>query len=349
MLHIQRYSSRSFTLRPNDWVLKPQQTNFRVQQWVVTVAVLLFLIKIAAYFITHSVAILTDALESIVNVIAGFIGLYSLYVAGKPKDIDHPYGHGKAEFLSAAVEGTLIILAGFIIIYEAIDNFIHPHTLQKLDWGILLVAITAVINYVVGYISLRNGKKNNSLALIASGKHLQSDAYSTLGLIVGLALIYFTNLVWVDSAVAILFAFIIIFTGYKILRSSIAGIMDEADVELLEKMVSLLNNNRRENWIDLHNLRVIKYGGQLHIDCHLTVPWYLNVHEAHIEIDQLTKLLTSEFGNAIEFFVHSDGCLEFSCFICTKQQCAVRQHPFEHRVEWTIKNILSDKKHRIAK
>lgn len=320
-----------------------------MQQWVVTVAVLLFLIKIAAYFITHSVAILTDALESTVNVIAGFIGLYSLYVAGKPKDIDHPYGHGKAEFLSAAVEGTLIILAGFIIIYEAINNFIHPHSLQKLDWGILLVAITAAINYVVGYISLRNGKKNNSLALIASGKHLQSDSYSTLGLIVGLAIIYFTGLVWVDSAVAMLFAFIIIFTGYKILRSSIAGIMDEADEELLERMVTLLNNNRRENWIDLHNLRVIKYGGQLHIDCHLTVPWYLNVHEAHTEIDQLTKLLTSTFGDAIEFFVHSDGCLEFSCYICTKQQCAVRLHAFEQRVEWTIKNILSDKKHRMVK
>jgi cation diffusion facilitator family transporter len=311
--------------------------------------VLLFIIKILAYFLTYSVAILTDALESTVNVIAGFIGLYSLYVAGKPKDIDHPYGHGKAEFLSAAVEGTLIIIAGFIIIYEAINNFIHPHTLQKLDWGILLVSTTAAINYIVGYISVHNGKKNNSLALIASGKHLQSDAYSTIGLIVGLALIYFTKLIWLDSAVAIVFAFIIIITGYKILRSSIAGIMDEADVELLEKMVKLLNNNRRENWIDLHNLRVIKYGGQLHIDCHLTVPWYLNIHEAHLEIDHLINLLTGEFGNAIEFFVHSDGCLEFSCPLCSKQDCNVRKQPFEQRIEWTLKNILSNKKHQIIK
>ena len=185
-----------FILNATD--LNPQQKNFRIQQWVIAVALVLFLIKIIAFFITNSVAILTDALESTVNVIAGFIGLYSLYIARKPKDTDHPYGHGKAEFLSAAVEGTLIIIAGFIIIYEAINNFIHPHTLQKLDWGILLISITAVLNYLVGRISLRNGYKNNSLALIASGKHLQSDAYSTLGLIIGLVLIYFTRIVWMD-------------------------------------------------------------------------------------------------------------------------------------------------------
>ena len=328
--------------------MNPQQENFRIQKWVVTVAVLLFLIKIIAFLLTRSVAILTDALESTVNVIAGFVGLYSLYIAGKPKDTDHPYGHGKAEFLSAAVEGTMIIVAGFIIIYEAIDNFIDPHKLQKLDWGILLVAITAIINYGVGYTSLRNGKKNNSLALIASGKHLQSDAYSTLGLVVGLAAIYFTGKVWLDSAVAILFAFFIIYTGYKILRSSIAGIMDEADSDLLKKLISLLNNNRRQNWVDLHNLRVIKYGGQLHVDCHLTIPWYLNISEAHQEIDSLTSLVKKELGDSVEFFVHTDPCLDFSCSICTKADCNVRKHPYKQRVDWTLENTLADKKHRLS-
>lgn len=328
--------------------MNPQQENLRIQKWVVTVAVLLFIIKVAAYFITHSVAILTDALESTVNVIAGFIGLYSLHVASKPKDIDHPYGHGKAEFLSAAVEGSFIIVAGLIIIYEAIHNLINPKPLDRLDWGMLLVAITALINYIVGYISLRNGRKNNSLALIASGKHLQSDTWSTAGIIVGLILIYFTKLMWLDGAIAILFAFIIIYTGYKILRSSIAGIMDEADIELLNKMLVVLNNNRRQNWIDLHNLRVIKYGGQLHVDCHLTVPWYLNVVEAHKEVEALTALIKKEFGSSVEFFVHTDACLDFSCFICTKSDCTVRKHPFKQRVEWTLQNIISDKKHRIT-
>ena len=138
--------------------MKAQKENIRVQQWVVGIALLLFAFKVVAYYLTGSVAILTDALESTVNVVAGFIGLYSLHVASKPKDEDHPYGHGKAEFLSAAVEGTLIILAGFIIIYESLLNFIHPHELKQLDTGLVLVAITAAINYITGWISIKKGK-----------------------------------------------------------------------------------------------------------------------------------------------------------------------------------------------
>ena len=321
--------------------------NLRVQRWVVTVAIILFLLKIVAYFLTHSVAILTDALESTVNVIAGFIGLYSLFVAAKPRDEDHPYGHGKAEFLSAAVEGTLILIAGMIIIYESVRNFIHPHTLQELDSGIILIAVTALINFIVGSISIKKGTKNNSLALVASGKHLQSDTWSTLGIILGLFLIKFTGLAWLDGAVAILLAFIIMFTGYKILRKSLAGIMDEADKELLQQMVEVLNANRRTNWIDLHNLRVIKYGGQLHVDCHLTVPWYFNVNEAHHEVDELANLIRREFGDSLEMAVHTDGCMDFSCRICTKSDCTVRQHPFVAQVKWNLKNLLSDRKHSL--
>ena len=326
--------------------LEKSKENIRLQQWVVAVALLLFALKLGAYYLTQSVAVLTDALESTVNVIAGFIGLYSLYVAAKPRDEDHPYGHGKAEFLSAAVEGSLVIMAGCIIIYEAIVNFIHPHTLQKLDKGIFLVGITAVINFVVGAISIYKGKKNASMALEASGRHLQTDTYSTLGIILGLIIIWYTKLTFLDSVISIIFAGIIIFTGYRILRSSIAGIMDEADMQLLNKLINYLNAHRRENWIDLHNFRVIKYGGLLHVDCHLTVPWYLNVNEAHEEIDALTSLIRMEFGEAIEFFVHTDGCLDFSCPICTKENCPVRKHTFEERVEWTLQNVTPNKKHK---
>ena len=296
---------------------------------------------------THSLSVLSDALESIVNVIAALIGLYSLYLSAKPKDYDHPYGHGKAEFISAAIEGTLIAVAGFIIIYEAITNLLHPHTLKQLDYGISLVAATAVINYVAGVICLRVGKKNNSLALVASGKHLQADTWSTVGIIAGLILLVATKINWIDSAVALIFSFVIIYTGYKIIRKSIAGIMDQADEELLKKMVIMLNGNRKQNWIDLHNLRIIKYGGTLHLDCHLTVPWYLNVHEAHTEIDELSTLVKKEFGESMELFVHSDGCLDFSCAICTKTACTVRKHWFEKKIEWTMANISSNNKHSI--
>jgi len=319
----------------------------RLQKIITVVAILLLIIKVAAWYLTNSVAILTDALESIVNVVAGLLGVYSLFISAKPKDENHPYGHGKAEFISAAVEGTLIIVAGVLIIYKSIDSLINPHQIQKLDYGIILVAGTAVVNFIAGTICLNAGKKNNSLALIASGKHLITDTWSTLGIIIGLLLLYFTKLLWLDSAVAIVFAFIIIYTGYKIIRTSIAGIMDEADIELLKKLVALLNANRKENWIDLHNLRLIKYGGTLHIDCHLTVPWFLNVREAHDEVEALATLVQNEFGESVELFVHSDDCREFSCRICYKKDCLVRLHEFENKVQWNIDNIIKDSKHRM--
>jgi len=305
------------------------------------------MVKVVAWYLTNSVAILTDALESIVNILAGVVGVYSLFISSKPKDEDHPYGHGKAEFISAAVEGTLIMVAGILVIYKAVATLINPHQIQKLDYGIILVAATALVNFIAGTVCLNTGRKNNSLALIASGRHLRTDTWSTLGIITGLILLYFTKLVWLDSVVAIIFSFIIFFTGYKIIRTSIAGIMDEADIELLKKLVVLLNANRKENWIDLHNLRMIKYGGTLHIDCHLTVPWYLNVREAHDEIEALAALVKNEFGEAVELFVHSDDCREFSCRICYKKDCLVRLHEFENRLEWTIDNIIKDSKHRI--
>lgn len=321
--------------------------NLKIQKRIAVLSVLLLLTKTFAWFITGSVAILTDAFESIVNVVAGFIGVYSLYVSAKPKDRDHPYGHGKAEFISAAIEGSLITIAGVIIIYEAFNNLVHPHTIQKLDYGIMLIAVTGLINYIAGAVCIKTGTKNNSLALVSSGKHLQTDTWSTLGIVVGLVLILVTKLVWIDSVVAILFSLFIIYTGYKILRSSVAGIMDEADTKLLDKMVRMLNANRRENWIDLHNLRIIKYGSTIHLDCHLTVPWYLNVHEAHLEIDALSKLAKDQYGESVELFVHSDGCLDFSCRICTKTDCPVRKHAFEKKIEWTMENISTNTKHHV--
>ena len=337
-MYIRKLNTRS---------LQQGKQNLAVQKWITVISVLLLVFKFAAYFLTHSVSILTDALESIVNVAAGFIGLYSLYVASKPKDFDHPYGHGKAEFISAAVEGTLIGTAGLIIIYKAVRSLIDPVELQKIDYGIYLVGITAAVNFAMGSFSVFKGKKNNSLALVASGRHLQSDCYSTLGIIAGLMLIYFTGYKWIDPVVAIVFGGIIIYTGYKILRPSIAGIMDEADKKLLAELAEMLNKNRRENWMDLHNLRVIKYGSVLHIDCHLTVPWYLNVHEAHREIDVLSALVKQNYGQSVELFVHSDGCLEFSCRICQKHDCNVRRHNFEKKIEWTLDKLQQNQKHSL--
>ena len=321
--------------------------NIRVQKWVAGISIVLLVGKFLAYYLTNSVAILTDALESIVNVVAGFMGLYSLQVSAKPKDVEHPYGHGKIEFISAAVEGVMISFAALFILFESVRNLITPVPVQKLDIGIALIAVTGGVNFIVGKWCLRTGQKNSSLALIASGRHLLSDTYTTIGIVAGLLLIYFTRLPWLDSAVAIIFAGIIFYTGFRIVRTSIAGIMDERDNDLLRRMIEALDRERSKNWVDIHNIRIIKYGSTLHIDCHLTVPWYLNVHEAHDEIDKLGDLVRKEFGNAIELFVHSDGCLPISCPICIKDDCPVRHHDFTRRIHWTVKNLERDRKHQI--
>jgi cation diffusion facilitator family transporter len=324
------------------------QQNIFIQRWVLALSIALLLVKTTAYFLTSSVAILTDAFEAIVNVVAGLIGLYSLHIAAKPKDHDHPYGHGKVEFLSAAAEGLMISVAGVLILIEAIQQLVHPDELRRLDTGMLLIAIAAVANFIMGLICIRTGRKNNSLALIATGKHLHSDTFSTIGILVGLGLLYITGIFWMDSVTAIVFSLFILYTGVKIIRTSVAGIMDETDLALLERFTQVVNKNRNKNWIDLHNLRIIKYGSTLHVDCHLTVPWYLNVHEAHDEIDDLGKIVRNEFDNTIELFVHSDGCLPTSCPICIKDDCPVRQHSFQRRIVWTVENIQEDSKHQIT-
>jgi len=327
--------------------LLPVKENLRLQKIIILVAIILFIVKLVAWFLTGSLAILTDALESIVNIVAGFLGLYSLNLSAKPKDADHPYGHGKVEFLSAGVEGSLVIAAGFYIIYRAVQSFFYHHGIQKLDIGIVLIAFTAIVNFITGKVSIATGKKNRSLQLIAGGKHLITDAYSTCAILAGLAIIYFTGYNFIDSLIACGVAIVIIYTGYKIVRVSIAGIMDEADEKLLEDIVTLLNKHRKENWIDIHNTRIIKYGSTLHCDCHLTVPWYLNVNEAHAEIESLSRLIKTEFEESVELFVHSDACKDFSCNICYKQNCMVRKHAFEKKITWTIKNISKDAKHDI--
>ena len=324
------------------------EQNFRVQKWITALSVVLFAAKLVAYYLTHSLAILSDALESIVNVIAGFIGLYSLYIVTKPRDEDHPYGHGKAEFVSAAAEGGLIVAAGVLIVYETVSNIINSHPVEKIDNGLLLVGATALINYIAGYICLQTGKKNKSLALQASGRHLQIDTYSTLAIIAGLVIMMFTKLYWIDSVIAFVMSVIIMYNGYKIIRESLSGIMDEADIDLLKKLVSLLNDNRKPNWIDIHNLRVIKYGILLHIDCHVTLPWYLNLRESHTELDTLGDLIKQEFGDAVEMFVHTDGCESAGCAICIKSDCPVREHDFERKITWTLKNAITNQRHEIT-
>lgn len=317
----------------------------RIQRYIAIFSVVLFLGKLWAWYLTHSVTVLTDALESTVNVIAGFIGLYSIILAAKPRDIDHPYGHGKAEFISSAVEGSLIFIAGLMIIYEAIDQLIHPKPLHKLDVGIYIVAATGVLNFFIGTYAVAQGKKQRSLILESAGKHLRVDAYSTFAIVAGLALIMFTKVQWLDSAVAMLIAIIILVTGYKLVRRSLSGIMDETDMQLLNDVITYLQTNRHPQWIDLHNLRVMQYGDVMHLDAHMTLPWYYSVKDADAEIHVLEEMIKQHFDNKVEVFIHIDACQPYQCKLCAMADCPHRQSPFIAQHEWTTENVWYDSKH----
>ncbi len=322
--------------------------NIRFQTLAIVIGLLLMGAKFYAWWLTHSNAILTDALESIINVLAGLFALYSLILAMKPRDENHPYGHGKIEFLSAGFEGGLIFIAGLIIIGKGIYNLIYPQTLEKLDVGIILVLISGLINYLLGHFLERQGKWSNSFILVADGKHLKSDAYSSAGLLVGLILIYFTNITWLDNLTAILFGGIILYTGFKLVRTSVAGIMDEADYQLIENMVKFLDEHRRDNWIDVHNFRVIKYGATLHIDCHLTLPWYFTTRQSHEEVKLFEEVIAQNMGSPVELFVHVDPCEPpGNCTICRKADCEMRQAALRNNVQWTLANIMKDQKHHL--
>lgn len=321
--------------------------NFAFQRWVAIIGIVLFVGKLIAWTLTKSDAVFSDAMESIVNIIAAFMGLYSLYLAAKPKDRDHPYGHGKVEFVTSGIEGALIIFAGVIIIVQSINSLLNSNVPQKLDWGMLIVAFTAIINYLLGYISYKKGVAENSLVLQSSGKHLQSDTLTTLGVVLSLILVYFTKLYWIDAVVALLFGTYIMIVGYKIIRKALSGIMDEADLDMLSRLAIFLNQNRKPAWIDVHNMRIQQHGSGLHIDAHLTLPWYYELREAHQQMEEVYKLIGKNTDRTIEFNFHLDDCKPTSCEICQIFDCPVRQHAFVKKIDWNGKNIARVAKHDV--
>lgn len=318
----------------------------RVQLRIVCCSVLLMAGKFLAFALTNSVGILTDALESIVNVTAGFIGLYSLRLAARPKDSDHPFGHGKIEVISASIEGLMIAAAGSIIIYEGIRRLFVPSEIGQLDIGILLVAAAGAINYLLGRYSIHMGRKYNSLALIAGGKHLQSDTISSIGLVIGLILLYVTGIKWIDSALALIFGGAIIWTGSSILRRTIAELTDEADKKCLEKMRQVVSENPDPAWIDIHNLKIIRYGSAFFVDCDLTLPWFYDIRQGHRLCQQLQETIRQKFSDQVLISVHSDPCDEKHCSHCAVESCPYRKHPFSAPLVYTLRELTESDEER---
>jgi cation diffusion facilitator family transporter len=245
------------------------------------------------------------------------------------------------------MEGVLIASSGFIIITKSATNFFHPTTIDHMWVGSIIIACTGIINLLIGRYMIAKGKELKSIALEADGKHIYSDFYLSGSVIIGAVILHFTNYVWLDSVIAIAISLWIIFIGYQLIRKSLKGIMDEADDDLLAELITTINKVRQDKWIDIHNMRMIQYGPVLHVDCHMTLPWYLTLEEAHHEIDTLDKSINQLHPGELEFFIHADPCIPTSCKICTISDCKVRKEAFTKKVDWTLETLLINQKHGI--
>lgn len=317
------------------------QINIQFQRKAFFVGIVLFGLKITAYFITNSNAILTDALEGLVNILGAGLGLFSLYYATLPRDENHPYGHGKIEFISSGFEGGLILIAGLGMILKAIYAFFVPEEVLINTLSLILIVLAGIVNYAMGFAMVKQGVKVNSVQLEAGGKHLISDGYTTAGLLIGLGVVWLTGLAELDNLLAIILGIIITVTGYKIVRKSIGGVMDEADEEYLEKVVQVLAKSRRDAWVDIHNFRMVRYGAKIHLDAHLTLPWYYILRKSHDEVNHLDKILEGVFHDDIETSIHTEPCRAELCRICNLKECPERKGEFDRVEEWNVKHLLN--------
>ena len=313
--------------------LEAEKQNYRFQKFIAGVGAALMLMKFIAWVITDSVSILTDALESIVNVIAGIVGVYALYLTMQPADANHPYGHGRVELISSSMEGSMILLAGALIIVESVNRFISPQEIDRLDIGLVLVAFAALVNFLMGYKAIRMGRSSGSIALEASGKHLCTDTFDSIGILIGLSLVYIGDSLgydWyiLDPLTALLFGAFIIITGVRVLRRSMYEIMDTVDEDALRRVTRCINKTRTPDVIEVHHLRVTKYGVTMHVDAHMTVPADMTVEESQKLIDSMCCNIKGEIGDDTDITIMTEPCDRLFCKSCQKADCTRRSAPF---------------------
>ena len=319
---------------------RSEQLNLRKKAAHLSLAVGIgmFITKMTAYFITGSVAIFSDAAESVVHVAATGMALFSIILSSKPADETHLYGHGNVEYFSAGVEGFLIVFAAGVIIYQAVLDIIAGPTLESLGIGVIFISAAGLVNLALGYYLLRTGKKTNSLTLVADGKHVLTDAVTSIGVIVGITLVLITDYVLLDPILAIIVALNIVFTGYKLIRESIGGLMHETNPEILKRISDLLVAIKQDYWIDLHELRYWQSGDTTFMDFHLILPYYFTIEQSHNEEKRIDEELEKEYPNS-QIKIHFDYCNYDLCKFCGYQKCDVRKDEKKINFEWNVHKL----------
>jgi cation diffusion facilitator family transporter len=299
----------------------------------------LMVVKFYAYRLTHSSAILSDALESIINVVASAFALGSILFAAKPPDESHPYGHGKIEYFSAGFEGALIVLAAVGILETGVSHILEPRELPRLGFGLLLILAAGLVNLGLGIALVRVGTKTTSLTLIADGKHVLTDVYTSGAVLLGLLLVHFTGWYWLDGTIACLVGVQILVSGGKLVRQSFAGLMHASDVGLLNEISRVLDAHRKDAWIDVHQLRAWRSGNVVHMDFHLILPSECSLEEAHAEGKELEGIIQNHFGGASSVLIHLDPCTDVDCPVCSLHLCELRRKAQTKRVDWDWRTL----------
>lgn len=304
------------------------------------VGILILCAKFYAFHLTGSSAVLSDALESIVNVAAAAFALYSVFLSTRPADQCHPYGHGKIEYFSAGFEGALIILAALGIYRFGWEHLVNPQAIPRIEIGILIVFATSLANLALGLTLIRVGKRTRSLALEADGRHMMTDVVTSAGVLAGLLMVRWTGWYWLDGAIAFVLGTHILFSGVKLIRQSFRGLMDASDPELMDIISRLIIENRRPAWIDIHRLRAWRSGAEIHIDLHLILPKDMNLEAAHLEADSLEQLIYDNIPGTASVLVHMDPCRAGDCPVCGRADCSCRQADQVESAHWNPESMI---------
>ncbi len=313
----------------------------RLEMMVLSVSISAFLmaLKFYSYWLTGSSAILSDALESIINVVASGFALWSVLLASKPPDVGHPYGHGKIEFFSVGLEGVLIVLAAGGIFWEALPKIIEPRPLPKLGFGLLILSGTALVNLWLGKTLIGVGERTRSMAISADGKHILTDVYTTAGVLIGLFLVRQTGWYFLDGAVACVVAANILFIGARLVFESSSRLMDAHDPELLDRITAIIAQHRKPEWIDVHRLRAWRAGQLIYIDFHLILPRGLSLEDAHREVMEVEQLLKTQLPGVGDAMIHAEPCIGPECRICLQESCRIRSQSFFEQPGWCRKVV----------
>jgi len=304
------------------------------------VATLMLAAKYQAYRMTGSTAVLSDALESIVNVLAAVFALGGLLFAGRPADRNHPYGHGKIEFFSAAFEGGLIAFASILIVYEAVRSLVAGSDVHQIGLGLLIVLGSALVNLALGLYLVRTGRRYVSLTLIADGQHVLADVWTSAGIIVGLGLVRLTGRAWLDPVVALLVALWLMATGFRLVRHAAGGLLDEEDPLLLKRVLDALQKYVGGGVIRVHHLRAIRSGRFQHVEAHLVVPEFWSVEHAHDLSEDVAARVMRDLGAEGEMVFHTDPCHRIYCAVCDLEDCPIRREPFLKQTPLTLEEAV---------